>query len=160
MADHAQTAVNAGFDVQGLLAAEWRVLQPNEERPETAELAVAPTRASGGVYVLADGRRGDRAHDDVRSRLRDAEGSDVIAWLAGPDGKRIVRDGIGVPDLTGAEAVIEGGRGSGVAGQGAELRFRPGRGRGPAWWELGPRRRPLGSRPEAARRQAPLPQPP
>ena len=88
MADHAQTAVNGGLRRPG--AAGAGVADPRAERgaPETAELAVAPTARAAGVYVLADGRRGDRAHGDVRSRLRDAEGSDVVAWLAGPDGKR------------------------------------------------------------------------
>ena len=52
----------------------------------------------------------------------------MIAWLAGPDGKRLVRDGVGTPDLDGVEAVIEAAEGSGVAERGAELRFRPGSG--------------------------------
>ncbi len=135
MSDHGQTDVAAGFDLQRLLGAEWRVLEPNQERPETAELAVSPTARAAAVYVLADGRRGLRAHDDVRARLRDSRETDLIAWLVGPDGKRLERFGVGTPDLDGAEAVVEAARGSAVAEQGAQLPLPPRlRNRRPARW--------------------------
>ncbi len=101
------------------------MLEPNQERPETAELAVSPTARAAAVYVLADGRRGLRAHDDVRARLRDSRETDLIAWLAGPDGKRLERDGVGTPDLDGAEAVIEAAGGSAVAEQGPSFASAP-----------------------------------
>ena len=123
MADHAQTEVTAGFDLAGLLGAEWRVLGPNDPNPDAAELAVAPTARAAGVYVLAEGRRALRAHDDVRRRLRGRGEVDVIAWLAGPDGRPLERSGVGTPELDGAEAVVEAGRGN---LRGGELRFRPG----------------------------------
>ena len=52
-ADHAQSEVEAGYDLAGLLGAEWRVLKPNDANPEAAELAVSPTARAGAVYVLA-----------------------------------------------------------------------------------------------------------
>jgi hypothetical protein len=130
MADHAQTDVGEGIDLAGVLGAEWRVLQPNDPNPEAAELAVSPTARAGAVYVLADGRRGRRAHDDARARLRRLDGIDVVAWLAGSDGRPLQREGAGPPDDEGVEAVIEAARGnrgsSPTAARAGELRFRPG----------------------------------
>lgn len=135
--DHAQSEVGAGFDVAGLLGAEWRVLRPNDEEPETAELAVCPTARAGAVYVLADGRRRLRAHADVRARLGRSQESDLVAWLTGPDGKPVERTGIGTPAPGEVEAVVEAGAGSSSAERGAKVRFRPGTGerdpRGDGW---------------------------
>lgn len=141
MADHAQTAVTGGLDLAGVLGAEWRVLEPNDPNPEAAELAVAPTARAAAAYVLAEGRRGLRAHSDVRERLRRCEEADLIAWLAGPDGRPLERSVVGTPDLDGAEAVIEAARGNlgsePTAERAGELRFRPGAGvqdrRGGGW---------------------------
>ena len=156
MADHAQTEVTAGFDLAALLGAEWRVLEPNDASPEAAELAVAPTARAGGVYVLADGRRALRAHEDVRRRLARCEEVDVIAWLAGPDGRPLERSGVGTPDLDGAEAVVEARATPAPSRRPstpAELRFRPGPPRRPAQRRLGARGRPLGARARRARRR-------
>ena len=117
-ADHAQSDVEAGWDLAGLLGAEWRVLQPNDESPDAAELAVCPTARAASVYVLARGRRRLRAHEDVRRRIRRSPEADVLCWLAGPDGEPVERTGVGTPDLEGVEAVVESEAG--------ELRFRPG----------------------------------
>jgi hypothetical protein len=141
MADHAQTAVRGGLDLAGILGAGWRILEPNDPAPDAAELAVSPTARAAAVYVLTGGRRRLRAHDDVRARLRGREEVDLIAWLAGPDGRPLERAGVGAPELAGAEAVIEAARGNRGAGPGgepvAELRFRPGHGerdrRGGGW---------------------------
>ncbi len=134
-ADHAQSDVAAGWDMAGLIGAEWRVLQPNDPTPDAAEVAVSPTARAGAVYVLAHGRRRLRAHADVRARIGRSEEADLAAWLAGPDGEPIERPGVGTPDLDGAEAVIEAAAGSPAAGK--ELRFRPGAGdtdeRGDGW---------------------------
>jgi hypothetical protein len=141
MSDHAHTEVDFGLDLGELLGAEWRVLGPNDPEPGAAELAVGPTARSAGVYVLAEGRRRLRAHGDVRARLRDHEGVDVLAWLAGPDGRPLERTGVGVPSLEGVEAVVEAARGSvgtkSSSPRSGELRFRPGAGvadrRGGRW---------------------------
>ena len=67
MADHCQSPVDGRLNLQAALEEEWRVLQPNSDRPEHAELAVSPTsraarttrRASseGSAYGLPSGSR-------------------------------------------------------------------------------------------------------
>jgi Type I phosphodiesterase / nucleotide pyrophosphatase len=120
MADHAQSAVEHPVDVAEALGSEWRVAQPNEDRAEEAELAVSPTSRAANVYVLADGRRGARAHAAARDGLRSLEGVDLIAWLADGGGSPADREGVGAPDGEGLEAVVQS--------DGAQLRFRPGSG--------------------------------
>jgi hypothetical protein len=136
MADHAQSDVAAGLDLQAVLGAEWRVLAPNDQAPDKAELAVSPTARAAGVYVLTQGRRRLRAHDDVRRRIVGREEVDLLAWLAGADGKPLERVGTGTPGLHGVEAVVQACAGS-AAETGAEIRFRPGTGgedlRGQGW---------------------------
>ena len=58
----------------------------------------------------------------------------MLCWLAGPDGKPLDRPGVGMPEMDGAEAVVEAAKGS-AAQEGAELRFRPGR-RETGGWDL------------------------
>jgi hypothetical protein len=118
MADHAQTPVGHGLDLQAALGAEWHVLQPNDPHAEHAELAVSPTARAGGVYVLAEGQRARRAHHDVRSRLGKLDGIELVTWLAEPDGFPVERDRVGSPGRDRVEAVVERGR--------SQLRFRPG----------------------------------
>ena len=121
VADHAQTAVTGAYEMIETLAAEWRVLQPSSDDPEAAELAVSPGARAGQVYVLVDPEREAACHADVRARLHALEGTDLVAWLAAPDGEPIVRRSAGSP-LGGdpkVEAVVETERG--------ELRFRPGK---------------------------------
>ena len=55
--DHAQTPVEHGLDLAEELAEDWRVLQPNSDRPEDAEIAVSPTSRAGAVYLLDTGSR-------------------------------------------------------------------------------------------------------
>jgi hypothetical protein len=121
MADHAQTDVGQALPIAAGLGEEWRVLEPNADRPDRAELAVSPTARAAGIYTLAEGHRRDRLLFEVRDRLRELEGVDLVARLGRGNG----------PD---AEAVVEGSRG--------ELRFRPGSGeldrRGGAWDLEGP----------------------
>jgi hypothetical protein len=127
--DHAQTAVEHNLPLIELMGAEWRVLQPNAERPEDAELAVSPIARAGAVYVLAEGERHRRAHARVREQLGGLEGVDLVAWLSDSDGDPLERRGSGPPDLERLEAVVEG--------DGGVLRFRPGPGaadeRGVEW---------------------------
>jgi predicted AlkP superfamily pyrophosphatase or phosphodiesterase len=121
LADHSQSAVDQPLELAGALAEEWRVLQPNAESPQDAELAVSPTARAGAVYVLSEGGRHARAHGRVRRRLAELAGVDVVTWLAGEDGAPVERDGVGPPVSRELEAV--------VVHDGAELRFRPGTGR-------------------------------
>jgi hypothetical protein len=99
LADHAQTAVSRGLPLADLLGREWAVLQPSDDRPERAQLAVSPTGRAAHVYLLPG--EGPRARaDEVRQRLANTEGIDIVCWLE---------------DDT---AVVER--------RGAQLRFRPG----------------------------------
>ena len=131
MADHGQTAVEHPYEIAATLGQEWRVLQPSSDEPETAELAVSPGARAAHVYVLVDETRRAATHADVRARVRDMDGTDIVAWLSAGDGSAIVREGVGSPavDDPKVQAVIERG--------GRELRFRPGRGdrdrRGQSW---------------------------
>ena len=117
-ADHAQTAVKAALPLADRLAEDWRVLQPNAQHPEEAEIAVSPTSRAAAVYILMAGRRFGVAHERLRERLRGLDGVDVVAWLAGPDGTPVQRAATAAPDPTDLEAVVER--------EGHELRFRPG----------------------------------
>jgi hypothetical protein len=116
LADHAQTDVHRGLPLAELLAAEWSVLQPSEERPEQAQLAVSPTGRAAHVYLLAG--EGEPAEPDaVAARLGVIEGVDLVCRLEGEDGLPLRRQAPGVPEA-GEWAVVERGD--------AALRFRPG----------------------------------
>ena len=52
LADHAQTPVHRGLPLAELLGREWSVLQPSDDRPELAQLAVSPTGRAAHVYLL------------------------------------------------------------------------------------------------------------
>jgi hypothetical protein len=121
VADHAQTDVTEAYELIAELEKEWRVLQPSSDTPETAELAVSPGARAGQVYVLVDEDREAACHADIRDRLSALDGTDLVAWLARPDGSPVIRRSAGSP-VDGdprTEAVVETARG--------ELRFRPGR---------------------------------
>jgi len=82
VADHAQTPVSRGLPLAELLGREWNVLAPSEDRPEPAQLAVSPTGRAAHVYLLpGEGERADP--DEVRQRLVDTEGIDLVCWLDG-----------------------------------------------------------------------------
>jgi len=101
VSDHAQTAVSEPLPLADMLAGDWRVLQPNSESGAGAEVAVGPTSRAGGIYLLLDERRRERAHERIRTRMRGEEGVDLVTWLDDGD-----------------EAVVARGA--------RELRFRPG----------------------------------
>jgi hypothetical protein len=116
VADHAQTAVERGLPLAELLAREWSVLVPSEERPEPAQLAVSPTGRAAHVYLLpAQGE--PAAHDEVRRRLAQTEGVDLVCWLERPGGEPLERREMGLPAATAVAAVERGGE---------QVRFRPG----------------------------------
>ena len=132
-ADHAQTAVEHGLPLADALAEDWRVLEPNAERPEEAEIAVSPTSRAGAVYILGNGPGHATA-----PRARHGEAAPAGRGRPGrlarrrATASRCVRDRRRArPGRGGAEAV--------VARNGHELRFRPGgrhRDRRGAEWDV------------------------
>jgi hypothetical protein len=116
LADHAQTDVHRGLPLAELLGHEWSVLQPSDDRPELAQLAVSPTGRAAHVYLLPG--EGERAEPlAVAARLSVIEGVDLVCWLQGADGLPLCREEPG-PPAGGGWAVVERG--------GETLRFRPG----------------------------------
>jgi Type I phosphodiesterase / nucleotide pyrophosphatase len=117
LADHAQTPVSRGLPLAELLAREWTVLEPSDDRPERAQLAVSPTGRAAHVYLLPG--EGERAeHGEVTRYLAETEGVDLVCWLEDAGGAPLHRLGTGMPAGEGARAVVER--------DGERLRFRPG----------------------------------
>jgi len=114
LADHAQTPVSRGLPLAEVLAREWDVLQPSDDRPELAQLAVSPTGRAAHVYLLpGEGPRAEGA--EVRGRLTETEGIDLVCWLEGENavverqGRRLrFRPGDAVSDPRGAGWTLEG----------------------------------------------------
>jgi hypothetical protein len=128
LADHAQTEVHRGLPLAELLASEWSVLQPSEERPELAQLAVSPTGRAAHVYLLpGEGKRAEPAA--VAARLSVTEGIDLVCRMEDAAGSPLRRESPVAPGRDGEWAVVERGE--------AALRFRPGDGvedlRGGSW---------------------------
>jgi hypothetical protein len=117
LADHAQTPVHRGLPLAELLGREWSVLQPSEERPERAQLAVSPTGRAAHVYLLP--AEGEAArHGDVGRQLTEIEGVELVCWLEGSGGEPWARRDPGSPLPGEVKAVVERG--------GERLRFSPG----------------------------------
>jgi hypothetical protein len=117
VADHAQTPVDRGLPLADLLAREWSVLAPSDERPESAQLAVSPTGRAAHVYLLPnDSARA--GHDEVRQSLARIEGVELVCWLEHSDGTPLERREMGLSSQSRAVATVE------RAGQ--QLRFNPG----------------------------------
>jgi len=114
VADHAQTPVSRGLPLADLLAREWTVLAPSDDKPELAQLAVSPTGRAAHVYLLPG--EGERAKpDEVRQRLGEAEGIDLVCWrdessaVVERAGERLrLRPGDQVADLRGARWDLAG----------------------------------------------------
>jgi Type I phosphodiesterase / nucleotide pyrophosphatase len=114
LADHAQTAVSRGLPLAELLGREWTVLAPSDDRPEQAQLAVSPTGRAAHIYLLPG--EGDRADpDEVRRRLGETEGIDLVCWREGDravveraGGWLRFRPGSRVADLRDGRWTIEG----------------------------------------------------
>lgn len=117
VADHAQTAVDRGLPLAELLAREWSILQPSQERPEAAQLAVSPTGRAAHVYLLPGEGERPEPHA-VRVALRAIEGVDLVCRMEDAAGAALVRADSGPPPQ-GVTAVVERGD--------ATLRFRPSR---------------------------------
>ena len=119
LADHAQTDVHRGLPLAELLGREWSVLQPSDDRPELAQLAVSPSGRAAHVYLL--GGEVERPEPEaVAARLAETEGVDLVCRLRGADGEPLRREEPGMPVAGEEWAVVERG--------GEEVRFRPARG--------------------------------
>jgi Type I phosphodiesterase / nucleotide pyrophosphatase len=91
LADHAQTPVERGLPLSDVLARDWTVLAPSEDKPELAQLAVSPTGRAAHVYLLPG--EGERANpDEVRRRLGEIEGIELVCSRDGDDAV-VERDG-------------------------------------------------------------------
>ena len=97
------------------------MLEPSDDRPEPAQLAVSPTGRAAHVYLLPGEGGARRARRGAPRGSSGTEGVDLVCWL----GRR-----------RGASPVVERGAASGCA-SGPATRSRDLRGA-----RLGPRRRP------------------
>jgi hypothetical protein len=117
VADHAQTPVSRGLPLADLLARDWNVLAPSDDRPELAQLAISPSGRAAHVYLLPG--EGQRAKpEEVRRQLTEIEGVDLVCWLESPGGDPFIRHEMGLPVGRELKAVVERGR--------RRLRFAPG----------------------------------
>jgi predicted AlkP superfamily pyrophosphatase or phosphodiesterase len=117
LADHAQTDVRRGLPLAALLGRGWSVLQPSDDKPELAQLAVSPTGRAAHVYLLpGDGDRA--APDEVLRALAEIEGVDLVCRLEDEEGRALKREEPGMPLGGGEWVAVERG--------GERLRFRPG----------------------------------
>ena len=117
VADHAQTDVHRGLPLAELLGREWKVLQPSDDRPELAQLAVSPTGRAAHIYLLpGEGERAEAAA--VAAQLTVTEGVDLVCRLEDAAGRPLDRSDPGMPAGGGEWAVVERA--------GRALRFRPG----------------------------------
>ncbi|MBA2240145.1 MAG: alkaline phosphatase family protein [Solirubrobacterales bacterium] len=130
-ADHAHTEVEHELPLVELLRERWRVADPRPEEVSDPELAVSPSSRAASVYLLGPGEERAERHAELRTRLLETAGVDLVCWLAGPDGEPIVRAGVGAPELGGGWAVIDVGNEPIRFRSGGELRDRRGR-----CWEL------------------------
>src|SRR4051794_715147 len=73
LADHAHTAVHRELPIADELGEHWHVLQPSEDRPQDAELAVSPTSRAAHLYLL-EVEDPDAEHDELREALGAMEG--------------------------------------------------------------------------------------
>jgi hypothetical protein len=117
LADHAQTDVRRGLPLAELLGREWSVLQPSDDKPELAQLAVSPTGRAAHVYLLpGEGERADP--DAVLRAVAETEGVDLVCRLEDDDRQALRREEPGMPLAGGEWVAVERG--------GEPLRFRPG----------------------------------
>lgn len=130
VADHAQTPVHRGLPLGELLGRDWAVLQPSDDRPRLAQLAVSPTGRAAHVYLLPAAAR-PAEHEEVAARLAETEGVELVCGLLGEDARPLRRERPGMPAAGGEWALVER--------RGSALRFRPGaavRDRRGVGWEL------------------------
>jgi type I phosphodiesterase/nucleotide pyrophosphatase len=113
MSDHAQVAISAQVNLAETLSS-WRVLDPLDDDPGAADIAVCPSQRSAQIYALdRDKRRGDT--ERLTRELRDVEGVDVLAWRDGdegavwtPRGELRIAPGGDLTDVRGGTWSVEG----------------------------------------------------
>ncbi len=86
MSDHSHDLVEAATNLSAALDG-WRVLEPVDMEPESAELAVCPGSRSAQIYVL-DGAAREATAARVAADLAGVPGVDLVARIA--DGRAIV----------------------------------------------------------------------
>jgi len=94
LADHAHSDVDRPLDLIGSLSRDWTVLQPSEDQPDRAELAISPTSRAANIYLLTD-RDNPRRHRRLVEETIGLDGVELAAWLVTPAGVPIVREGPG-----------------------------------------------------------------
>ena len=97
VADHAQTDVTEAYELVAELEREWRVLEALVRHARDGRARRSPGARAGQVYVLVSPDREAACHADVRARLEALEGTDLVAWLARPDGSPSSRAPRGSP---------------------------------------------------------------
>ena len=117
LADHAQTDVHHPLPLTDQLGRDWAVLQPSQDRPEDAQLAVSPTARAAHVYLL-DVEDHAVAHAEVREALAEMPGVELTCWLEDSAGRAVERPSPGLPEGAALVAVVER--------EGEQLRFCPG----------------------------------
>jgi hypothetical protein len=113
MSDHSQTPVETRVNLAEALT-EWRVLEPLEQDPATAEIAVCPAARSAMVYVLDPERRDEllpRLAEDLRrvdgiDLLVRGEGEEAAVWS--PRGELRFASGGDLTDDSGRGWSVEG----------------------------------------------------
>src|SRR4029077_10189799 len=96
LADQPQPDVHRALPLAELLGREWSVLQPSDDRPELAQLAVSPTGRAAHVYLLpGEGERADP--DALLAALAETEGVDLVCRLEDDEGRALRREEPGMP---------------------------------------------------------------
>jgi len=116
LADHAHTDVDKPLDLIKGMEEKWQILQPSEDRPDTAELAVSPTSRAAHIYLLDENENPVR-HRRVREHAATIDGVELVCWLEHQDGSVVVRKGPGLNGATDLVAVVER--------DGRQIRFHP-----------------------------------
>ena len=116
LADHAHTDVEKPLALIEGMGEKWHVLQPSEDQPETAELAVSPTSRAAHIYLL-DEQDNPVRHRRVREHAASIDGVELLAWLEHEDGSPVIRTGPGLGGQGKLVAVVER--------DGKQLRFTP-----------------------------------
>jgi len=106
LADHAHTDVTAPLELIEGMGEKWHVLQPSEDQPELAELAVSPTSRAAHIYLL-DEQENPVRHRRVREHAATIEGVELVCWLEHKDGSPVVRTSPGLGEEAGLVTVVE-----------------------------------------------------
>lgn len=113
MADHSQSRVTRSIRLQDALE-DWRILLPNDPRPQEAELAFSPGGRGAMLYLLGE-REGLPPPPKLLHQLQAVEGVELVAWKQ--DGEASVRTqgrevrfapGSSLQDLRGARWDMDG----------------------------------------------------